>query len=82
LISDDLLLDDIFNRRMLMMLMEKYGMHVEVAEDGLEAVNMVLKNLHRYRLILMDNLMPKMVKPANNFISLTLFDGILLVSCY
>ena len=46
---------------MLMKLIVKYGVKAVGAEDGLEAVNMVLEDVKRYSLILMDNLMTKMV---------------------
>jgi len=44
-----------------MKLIVKYGVKAVGAEDGLEAVNMVLEDVKRYSLILMDNLMTKMV---------------------
>ena len=58
---NDWLVDDSTNRRMLMKLIVKYGVKAVGAEDGLEAVNMVLEDVKRYSLILMDNLMTKMV---------------------
>jgi CheY-like chemotaxis protein len=50
--------DDSFNREIGTLLLEDVGLTVDVAEDGLAAVEMAAKN--RYDLILMDMQMPRM----------------------
>ena len=47
------------NRRLVKMTLERMGFKCEEACDGIEAVGMAAKT--QYRLILMDNIMPRMV---------------------
>lgn len=49
------------NRKMLLKLLRKRGVEATLAEDGAEAVEMVLASATPFHLILMDNLMPSMV---------------------
>ena len=50
------------NRKMLQAILKRYGAKsVDLAENGLEAVQVVLADLHKYEIIFMDNLMPVMV---------------------
>ena len=50
------------NRKMLKMLINKSaGYNVETADDGLEAVTVVLASPEKYDVIFMDNFMPVMV---------------------
>ena len=50
------------NRKMLKMLINKNAAHnVETADDGLEAVTVVLASPEKYDVIFMDNFMPVMV---------------------
>ena len=46
---------------MLKLLLTKAGVEVDLAEDGLEAVTLILADPLKYDVIFMDNLMPKMV---------------------
>lgn len=46
------------NRKMLQMLLQKKGVENSSASNGDVAVSMVLQDMHRFKLILMDNLMP------------------------
>lgn len=48
------------NRKMLMMLVKKMGFTAKSTEDGQQTVNVILADMERYQLILMDNLMPVM----------------------
>eukprot|EP00596_Hydrurales_sp_CCMP1899_P003636 CAMPEP_0119051700 /NCGR_PEP_ID=MMETSP1177-20130426/73233_1 /TAXON_ID=2985 /ORGANISM="Ochromonas sp, Strain CCMP1899" /LENGTH=828 /DNA_ID=CAMNT_0007031009 /DNA_START=692 /DNA_END=3175 /DNA_ORIENTATION=+ len=48
------------NRKMLTMLLKKKGLIIEAREDGQRAVDLVLEDLHKFQLVLMDNLMPVM----------------------
>ena len=48
------------NRKMLTMLLKRKGLVSHTAENGQIAVDMVVEDLHRYKLVLMDNLMPVM----------------------
>lgn len=47
---------------MLKLLLLKFGAQVDLAEDGLEAVELVLADPTKYDIVFMDNLMPKMVR--------------------
>ena len=47
---------------MLKMLLRKEGVVTEVTENGQLAVDLVLKDLNKYSLLLMDNAMPVMVR--------------------
>lgn len=59
------------NRKMLGLLLSKEGvLDIGYAENGAEAVNMALENPNRFKLILMDNLMPE-VKTTTHQISST-----------
>ena len=50
------------NRKMLKMLINKGAAHnVDTADDGLEAVTVVLASPEKYDVIFMDNFMPVMV---------------------
>mmetsp|Transcript_30216 Transcript_30216/g.41566 ORF Transcript_30216/g.41566 Transcript_30216/m.41566 type:complete len:767 (-) Transcript_30216:185-2485(-) len=62
LLNTDVLVvdDDSSNRHMLKKLLSKYGLEVALAENGRIAVDMVMQDVDRYRLIFMDNLMPIM----------------------
>jgi len=44
------------------MLLKKSGIEADLAENGLQAVDMVLADLNKYQVIFMDNLMPIMVR--------------------
>eukprot|EP00597_Dinobryon_sp_UTEXLB2267_P007451 CAMPEP_0170083156 /NCGR_PEP_ID=MMETSP0019_2-20121128/18559_1 /TAXON_ID=98059 /ORGANISM="Dinobryon sp., Strain UTEXLB2267" /LENGTH=484 /DNA_ID=CAMNT_0010298375 /DNA_START=719 /DNA_END=2170 /DNA_ORIENTATION=- len=56
-----LVVDDVeMNRKMLKMLLRKEGVTSEVAENGQIAVDLVLSDVDKYSLLLMDNLMPVM----------------------
>ena len=46
---------------MLKLLLTKAGVEVDLAEDGLEAVTLILADPLKYDVIFMDNLMPKLV---------------------
>jgi len=46
------------SRKMLTMLLKRKNVNCHMAEDGQQALDMVLPNIHAYKLILMDNLMP------------------------
>lgn len=52
--------DNHINQVILVRLLEKYGIHCDVAPDGREAVRMAKENAGRYRLVLMDMQMPHM----------------------
>ena len=54
-------LDVSTNRKMLKLLLTKAGVEVDLAEDGLEAVTLILADPLKYDVIFMDNLMPKLV---------------------
>ena len=50
---------------MLQMLLKKLDVQSDTAADGQAAVDMVLGDLSKFRLVFMDNLMPLMVgRPA------------------
>jgi CheY-like chemotaxis protein len=56
-----LLVDDVFsNRKILHMLLKKRGVECEMAEDGVQCLQMVEARGDTYSLIFMDNMMPKM----------------------
>jgi len=56
-----LVVDDVSsNRKMLKMLLKKSGIEADLAENGLQAVEMVLADLNKYQVVFMDNLMPIM----------------------
>eukprot|EP00596_Hydrurales_sp_CCMP1899_P005561 CAMPEP_0119047914 /NCGR_PEP_ID=MMETSP1177-20130426/55756_1 /TAXON_ID=2985 /ORGANISM="Ochromonas sp, Strain CCMP1899" /LENGTH=418 /DNA_ID=CAMNT_0007023091 /DNA_START=1112 /DNA_END=2368 /DNA_ORIENTATION=+ len=56
-----LVVDDAeFNRKLLMMLVNKLGFISRSTEDGQEAVDVILADMGFYQLMLMDNLMPRM----------------------
>jgi CheY-like chemotaxis protein len=56
-----LVVDDIrLNQRMLERILKYHGWQCDLAENGLEAVNLVKSNPSRYRIVLMDNAMPVM----------------------
>ena len=65
LLSIELLSDAAFNRKILKMLLTKAEVEVDLAEDGLEAVEVVRSNPRKYDIIFLDNLMPKMVNLFN-----------------
>lgn len=46
---------------MLKLLLSKVNVDADMAEDGAEAVNLVLSDPFKYDIIFMDNLMPNMV---------------------
>ena len=50
--------DDPVNREVAIMLLEDVGLHIDIAEDGVEAVEQVARN--PYALILMDMQMPRL----------------------
>jgi CheY-like chemotaxis protein len=52
--------DSIPNSKMLNMLLKRKGIKSSIAENGMVAVDLVLKDFEAYKLILMDNLMPVM----------------------
>ena len=54
------------NRKMLRMLLMKVNVEADLAEDGWQAVNIVLSNPLKYDIIFMDNLMPTMVYNTMN----------------
>ena len=57
--SKILLVDDnIFNQQVGIEILEQVGLHVDVADNGIDAVEMV--NSHRYDLVFMDVQMPRM----------------------
>ena len=56
-----MLLDVQSNRKMLSLLLSKHDVASDLAVDGQEAVDMVLKDLEAYTLVLMDNMMPRKV---------------------
>ena len=57
------------NRKMLQAILKRNGAKwVDVAENGLEAVQVALSDPQKYGIIFMDNLMPVMVA-ANRFYS-------------
>ena len=49
------------NRKMLSLLLSKNEVASEMAVDGQEAVEMVLRDIDGFRVIFMDNMMPRMV---------------------
>mmetsp|Transcript_1230 Transcript_1230/g.2031 ORF Transcript_1230/g.2031 Transcript_1230/m.2031 type:complete len:237 (+) Transcript_1230:1451-2161(+) len=53
--------DDMFNLRMLKMLLMKYGLEVTCAENGQAAFLLVQQDILNFKMVLMDNLMPVMV---------------------
>mmetsp|Transcript_17005 Transcript_17005/g.23378 ORF Transcript_17005/g.23378 Transcript_17005/m.23378 type:complete len:124 (-) Transcript_17005:432-803(-) len=53
--------DDVFNLRMLKMLLMKYGTEVTCAENGQAAFLLVQQDILNFKMVLMDNLMPVMV---------------------
>eukprot|EP00597_Dinobryon_sp_UTEXLB2267_P005112 CAMPEP_0170071904 /NCGR_PEP_ID=MMETSP0019_2-20121128/9688_1 /TAXON_ID=98059 /ORGANISM="Dinobryon sp., Strain UTEXLB2267" /LENGTH=457 /DNA_ID=CAMNT_0010280633 /DNA_START=879 /DNA_END=2252 /DNA_ORIENTATION=+ len=56
-----LVVDDVeSNRKMLTMLLRKEGVVSEVAENGQIALDMVLSDMDKYSIVLMDNQMPAM----------------------
>lgn len=56
-----LIVDDVLsNRKMLMMLLKKKGIESKMAEDGVEAINILLKKENNFDLVFMDNMMPNM----------------------
>jgi CheY-like chemotaxis protein len=52
--------DEEDNRKMLSTLVKRKGCECECAADGNEALEMILGNKQKFRLILMDNMMPTM----------------------
>jgi CheY-like chemotaxis protein len=50
--------DEPVNRAVATEFLERQGFHVDVAEDGLEALSML--GMHEYRLVLMDMQMPRL----------------------
>jgi CheY-like chemotaxis protein len=42
------------------MLLQKKGLITEAREDGQRAVDLILEDLHKFQVVLMDNLMPVM----------------------
>ena len=55
--------DVMSNRKMLCMLLEKKKVRTEMAEDGVEVVELAKSGrLENFRIIFMDNQMPKMVR--------------------
>jgi len=56
-----LVVDDVeSNRKMMKMLLRREGIVTDVAENGQKAVDLVLNDLNKYCLLLMDNQMPVM----------------------
>ena len=47
---------------MMKMLLKKFGVEADTAENGRAAVDMISLSPDPYQLVLMDNLMPEMVK--------------------
>ena len=43
------------------MILNKRGLHCDMAEDGCQASDMIRDNTHKYHLIFMDNMLPRMV---------------------
>jgi CheY-like chemotaxis protein len=59
------------NRKMLQMLLKKLDVQSDTAADGQAAVDLVLGDLSKFRLVFMDNLMPLMVgRPARSILTL------------
>lgn len=52
--------DNKINQEIIIGLLENSGIHLDIANNGLEAVEMFYKNLDKYELIFMDLQMPKM----------------------
>ena len=48
------------------MILNKRGLHCDMAEDGYQAIEMVTEQLSRYHLIFMDNMMPRVVSYYDN----------------
>ena len=48
------------NRKMLQMLLKRRGILSDAVDDGQEALLKVSQDLHKYKVVLMDNLMPTM----------------------
>jgi len=61
MIAFDVLEDVEMNRKMLKMLLGKEGVASEMAENGQIALDMVLSDVDKYSILLMDNQMPVMV---------------------
>jgi CheY-like chemotaxis protein len=47
-------------RKLLQMVLSKLGLQCDLANDGAEAVQAIVKNPHKYDFIFMDNMMPNM----------------------
>jgi len=59
--ADVLVVDDSpANRKMLQMLLKRRGILSDAVDDGQEALLKVSQDLHKYKVVLMDNLMPTM----------------------
>ena len=56
------------NRKILNLLLKKKGLHTEMADNGQKAVDIILHDMDKFQLILMDNIMPIMVGHLNNII--------------
>eukprot|EP00455_Lapot_gusevi_P049910 TRINITY_DN7158_c0_g1_i5.p1 TRINITY_DN7158_c0_g1~~TRINITY_DN7158_c0_g1_i5.p1 ORF type:complete len:157 (-),score=12.10 TRINITY_DN7158_c0_g1_i5:116-586(-) len=52
--------DDTSSRKLVLMLLKKFGMRCEGVEDGSDALQLVLDDPHRFDLMLMDGHMPRM----------------------
>jgi CheY-like chemotaxis protein len=56
-----LLVEDVdINREIVITLLEHTGITIDIAENGIEAINQVKKNIHKYDMIFMDIQMPLM----------------------
>ena len=49
------------NRKILNLLLKKKGLQTEMADNGQKAVDIILQDMDKFQLILMDNIMPIMV---------------------
>ncbi len=75
-----LIVDDVrSNWKILQMLISKRNVKSDVAENGVDAVEMVSKDPQKYQIIFMDNMMPKMTGvEATKLIRLAGFEGIIM----
>lgn len=75
-----LIVDDVrSNWKILQMLITKRNIRSDVAENGVDAVEMVRSEPKKYQIIFMDNMMPKMTGvEATKLIRLAGFEGIIM----
>ena len=75
-----LIVDDVrSNWKILQMLVTKRNIKSDIAENGVDAVEMVRKDCQKYQIIFMDNMMPKMTGvEATKLIRLAGFEGIIM----